>query len=214
MLRPRRWVPALAAAALFAAAAAADAYLTERTGSVLPSRVRKERGALVGNLLGQFRTVAANWLWMKADVYHHEYIEKDPHWTRNLDILPLMRMVTWLDPHFTQAYASAAWMLALYNARPGQARAFLQEGLRYNPQSPDLHQTMAIIAWRCDGNPRAALYHLRKARDFTKDAFERRSLERSIASIEYQLAHGLKNPTLGSLSPERQLRRNRAGQRD
>lgn len=214
MLKLRRWLPALTAAALLAGAAAADAYLTDRTGRVLPSRVRQEKGALVGNLLGQFRAVAANMLWMKADVYHHEFIEHNPHWTKNTDILPLMRMVTWLDPHFTQAYASAAWMLALYNARPGQARAFLQEGLRYNPQSADLHQTMAIIAWRCDGNPRAALYHLRKARDYTKDAFERRSLERSIASIEYQLAHGLKNPTLGSLSPEKQLQQKRSRPRD
>jgi len=194
------WIPL---ALLATGAACADAYLSNRLDSVLPSRARQERGAVYANLLGQFRTVAANLLWMKADTYHHEFVEHNPHWTQNSDMLPLLKMVTVLDPHFTQAYASAGWMLALYQKKPGPGRAFVAEGLKYNPRSPDLHQTMAIISWRCDANPRAALYHLREARDCTQDAFERRSLERSIASIEYQLAHGISNPTLGSKAPDR-----------
>lgn len=146
------------------------------------------RYSVAANLAGQFRTVIANLLWMKADRYHHEYMEHNGQWAKDSDILPLMRLVTLFDPHFTQAYSAGAWMLGLYLGKPGPARSYLAEGIRNNPRSSDLHETMGLLAWRCDGNVEAALEHLRLARDYAERAFDHDRLSRSVRILEARMA--------------------------
>jgi len=161
-----------------------DGILSVRGPSMLPPEARSAQGAVYANIAGQFRTVLANMLWMKADQYHHEFIEHNPHWTQNRDVLPLMKMVTVMDPHFVQAYTNAAWMLGLYQNRPAEARAFLLEGLRWNPSSSEIYETLAILAWRNDHNPRATLRYLERARACARTDFDYRRYSSSIKRLK------------------------------
>ena len=43
----------------------------------------QDQTSAVYKLAGEFRTVFANLLWIKADKYHHEFIQHDPNWCNN-----------------------------------------------------------------------------------------------------------------------------------
>ncbi len=143
--------------------------------------------SVYANLAGQFRSVFANLLWMKADNYHHEFTEHNPHWAQDSDILPLMRMITYLDPHFTQAYASGGWMLGLYQKRPAQAKQFLTEGIRNNPKSSELYETLGFVIWRCDKDARLALANFQEAEKCATTEFDRERLQRSVRILQRKL---------------------------
>lgn len=100
---------------------------------VLPSQF--VAGAVIG-----FREVVAGLLWIRAnDFFHSGNYEA---------IIPLTRMVTWLDPHQIDVYSVGAWHLA-YNMTDSQSRAdrrlllpaikFLEEGIENNPNIFDLY---------------------------------------------------------------------------
>lgn len=139
-------------------------------------------------LAGEFRTVAANLLWIKADRYHHEFITADPDWTKDDDLLGLILLITKLDPRFTEAYASGAVMYAYGFKNPRRAVRFLDEGIRSNPGSSDLHETAAIIYARKLNDPETALDHARSAYTLCKDSFKRRSLRRLVRTLEEMTA--------------------------
>lgn len=63
-------------------------------------------GLVMGAALGGFRGIAADILWMKMDEYWH-----GGFWDR---MVPLLRTVTLLDPHFLTAWDTAGWHF-LYN---------------------------------------------------------------------------------------------------
>ncbi len=198
-MKTKKGCPAWLVMVLFAMVmVTADASLTKNIDQARPRLQGQGTVSIYANLLGQFRTVFANLLWIKADNYHHEFMEHNPHWTKNTDLLPLMRLVTWMDPHFTQAYSSGAWMLGLYQNRMGQARSFLNEGIKFNPNSTELYETMAILEWRVDGNAKAALANLKKARDKAVERVERQRLTRSVSKLEGQLAGEMPILSLGT----------------
>ncbi len=100
---------------------------------VLPSQF--VAGALIG-----FREVVAGLLWVRCNDFFH---------SGNYDaIVPLTRIVTWLDPHQIDVYSVGAWHLA-YNFVDRQSRAdrrllipamkFLEEGIANNPNLWDLY---------------------------------------------------------------------------
>ncbi len=61
-----------------------------------------------------FRQVVAGLLWVRADSFFH---------SGNYDaILPLIRVITRLDPNFLDAYATGAWHLT-YNFTDEQQRS-------------------------------------------------------------------------------------------
>src|SRR5918911_107679 len=60
---------------------------------------------ILGPMLGLQQAVAGV-LWVRADEFFHEG-DYDA-------ILPMVRMVTWLDPHFVDVYITGAWHLS-YN---------------------------------------------------------------------------------------------------
>ena len=89
-------------------------------------------------LLG-FREAAAGLLWVRCDEFFH---------SGDYDaILPLVRMITKLDPHADNVYVTGAWHLA-YNFTDSSERsdrryiapsqALLDEGIRNNPAIPDI----------------------------------------------------------------------------
>jgi len=89
-------------------------------------------------LLG-FREAAAGLLWVRCDEFFH---------SGDYDaILPLVRMITWLDPHADNVYVTGAWHLA-YNFTDssersdwryiGPAQQLLDEGIKNNMDIPDI----------------------------------------------------------------------------
>lgn len=92
-------------------------------------------------ILGGFRGVAADILWLRTDMYFHQ-----GQWYK---VLPLYRTITFLQPHFIQAWSVAGWHLA-YNIyheareedKPKWLEAglnFLKEGIIYNPDQYELY---------------------------------------------------------------------------
>src|SRR5215212_12158054 len=88
--------------------------------------------ALAPALLG-FREVAASLLWVKTDDYFHRG-EYEP-------ILRLVRLITTIDPHQIDVYATGAWHMA-YNFMDKrlipEGINFLAEGTKHNPTVYDL----------------------------------------------------------------------------
>lgn len=104
-----------------------------------------------------FREVAAGLLWVRVnDFFHSGNYEA---------IVPLTRMITWLDPHQTDVYCTGAWHLAYNFVDSGQradwrylvpAMKFLEEGIQNNPGVWDPEFDLGFV-----------LYDL-KAQDFPK----------------------------------------------
>ena len=93
---------------------------------------------LILPLLG-FREAAAGLLWVRCDEFFH---------SGDYDaILPLVRLITWLDPHADNIFITGAWHLA-YNFTDSSERsdrryiapsqALLKEGVAKNPNIPDI----------------------------------------------------------------------------
>ncbi|MCA1947823.1 MAG: tetratricopeptide repeat protein [Armatimonadetes bacterium] len=84
--------------------------------------------------------------------------------------LPLFRLMAWLDPEFTAAWTTGAYVYSLDRTPEAYARAiaFLREGLRANPDSIELHQQMgqALLVWRRE--PEQARRHLERAIELGK----------------------------------------------
>ncbi len=95
-------------------------------------------------MIGEIRTILASYIFIRADMYHHERSEKI-NWKEDAVTLPLHRIVTALDPKFVQAYDFGAYQLAVNLKKPREAIKFLREGLHYNPDSFELHFTMGNI---------------------------------------------------------------------
>lgn len=138
-------------------------------------------------MAGQFRIVFANLLWMKVDRYHHEYIEHHGDWTQDTDLLPLLRMITWLDPHFVQAYQVMGFMLSGRLHRYTHARQILEEGLRNNPYADDLYEEMGMAIIRGTRNYREAYPYLTKALSLAQDEFEQRRLRRFCQTVQRKI---------------------------
>lgn len=186
----KRFLSLLLTLVLFTGAAASDRILTQKMSLQQQTGAMEGPTAVYAAILGQFRTVAANLLWIKADDYHHEFIKANPHWSQNEEILPLMRMITWLDPNFVQAYTAGAWMLGIYMEKPEQGMEFLEEGIRNNPNSSEMYETKALMVWRTQGDIRAALKELKKAEALATNRFDRDRLAESVRTVEAQIASG------------------------
>jgi hypothetical protein len=94
-------------------------------------------GAALGSTgfayLTGLRTFVAAVLWNQTEPEFHQFyngvvIDKQ------LFLLPTLRVVTWLDPQFVQAYYVAQWIVAR-NGKHKEAFALTQEGIRANPHS-------------------------------------------------------------------------------
>ncbi|NLN75169.1 MAG: hypothetical protein GX139_02510 [Armatimonadetes bacterium] len=106
-------------------------------------------GDMMAELPGQFivasftgfKQVVAGALWIRADEFFHR--------GQYHAIVPLVRMVTWLDPHNIDVYTTGAWHLdynfvdvanSLSDKRYIPASiAFMKEGIRNNPNIWDLY---------------------------------------------------------------------------
>jgi hypothetical protein len=135
-------------------------------------------------LAGEFRVVFANLLWIKADKYHHEYIQYDPNWCNNKELLGLFKMITALDPRFVEAYSSGTYILLYgYHDTP-RAVAYLKKGITANPKSMELNELAAVLYARKLNDPQGALPYAQRAVRFATDDFYRGVAKRTLHSVE------------------------------
>jgi hypothetical protein len=83
--------------------------------------------------LSGLRTFVAAVLWNQTEPEFHQYyggviLEKQ------LYLMPTLRVVTWLDPQFVQAYYVAQWIVAR-NGKVADALQLTREGIKANPHS-------------------------------------------------------------------------------
>lgn len=135
---------------------------------------------VAGTVIG-FREVVAGLLWIRAnDFFHSGNYEA---------IVPLTRMITWLDPHQIDVYRTGSWHLAFNFVDSAQradrrylapALKFMEEGIASNPGVSDLEFDLGFV-----------LYSM-KAFDFEKaNYWIRRATqeEDSMLTMQRQLAH-------------------------
>ena len=106
-----------------------------------------------------FREAIAGMLWVRTDEFFHngDYAA----------IMPLIRVITWLDPHQIDVYETGAWHMD-YNFTDSQERsdrryiplslALISEGIANNPDEPDLYSDKAFV------------HDFRKIADYTQSA--------------------------------------------
>ena len=135
-------------------------------------------------LAGEFRSVIANVLWIKVEKYHHEFIRTNADWRVDTEILPLIKVITDLDPHFTDAYICGAWMLCMGLDRTDEGLAYLREAARNNPDSMAVYEITGTIYARRLNQPRRALPYLRRALQLSADDWDRRRMRRLIRTVQ------------------------------
>ena len=124
-----------------------------QAGSNLPATFAL--GAFTG-----FREAIAGMLWVRCDEFFHNG-DYDA-------IMPLIRIITWLDPHQIDVYMTGAWHMD-YNFTDSQERsdrryiplsvALLKEGIDNNEDQPDLYSDMAFV------------HYFRKIQDFPQSRY-------------------------------------------
>jgi hypothetical protein len=137
--------------------------------------------------LGEFRVVAANMLWQKVDHYHDRYIEEGGDWTRNASILPMLRQITILDPHFDKAYELMGGTILPKTGRIAEGRAVLAEGIRNNPDDWELYREMAMLEAVIAKKPAAALPYARIGLRKADDDFDRNIMRLLCKTLEEQV---------------------------
>lgn len=135
-------------------------------------------------LAGEFRCVFANLLWIKAEQYHHEYTARNANWTKDKELLGLIKLITKLDPHFPEAYEVGAYLYADGQKDNKAAMKFLLEGIYNNPKQWDLHHLAAIMYGHRLHNRKLALAHAKLALKYCDDEFYRSSIRRLIVTLQ------------------------------
>lgn len=99
------------------------------------------------DILGELRYTAAAILWLKTDYYQHEYEFQGHDYRTNEPIMPLIRLVTILDPHFVQAYDFGAYHLAVNLKKKEESMKYLQEGITNNPDAFELNWEYGFLLY-------------------------------------------------------------------
>ncbi|HEV2356018.1 MAG TPA: hypothetical protein VGZ23_00125 [bacterium] len=117
---------------------------------------------VVRSFAGQIRGLLADFLWLRVDEYQHRrrIVNGDILRADDEALMPLVRLITWLNPHFIDAYALGGQWLAFHFGRAHEAVAFYEEGIRNNPRDASLLTGVAWVYWRflhdpADGAARA-----------------------------------------------------------
>ncbi|MCD4784504.1 MAG: hypothetical protein K8T10_11840 [Candidatus Eremiobacteraeota bacterium] len=144
---------------LFAIAVPLTNYLTVLRSEKFPVNLDRSVGVQIfTQMIGEVRTIIASYIYIRADMYHHERDDKID-WRKDAVTLPLHRIVTALDPKFEQAYDFGAYQLAVNFKKYPEAIKFLREGLDYNPGSFKLTFTMGDIFYYKKDYETAAKWH-------------------------------------------------------
>ena len=159
-----------------------------------PAQVAEDESSSICMLLGQFRTVFANLLWIKADAYHHEFIEHNRKWSENKELIGLLDMIVALDPHFVEAYGTGAYVYARGYKDDEKAFEYIRRGLVNNPKSGELNRLAALMKAKHLNDPAGAVPYARLAVRYAEDDFSRRVAEKLLHTIEEMAAKQEERP--------------------
>lgn len=123
--------------------------------------------SLLFRFLGESRFTLASMLWLKVEIYHHEFSQVR-YWAANREIMPIIYAVTRLDPHFVQAYDFGGYHLAANLKKVKEGVAFLREGIVNNPENFDLNWELGYVYFIPAKTPEKAIPFLLKARSLTQ----------------------------------------------
>lgn len=98
------------------------------------------------DLLGEGRTMLARLLWFKMDMMHEQLDDDGVAAFAQTQLVPLMRMVTFLDPTIVDAYDTLAFELYHGHHKTDQAIEIVDEGLQFNKQSFELNWRRGLLA--------------------------------------------------------------------
>lgn len=149
--------------------------------------VREGGTVAIMAMMGGFRPLVANLLWLKADEYWHSGASG---WWR---MVPVLQTICEMDPHFIDAWSTFGWHCAwnIYADAPEQDKPrwvetgvkIYKRGIHFNPDRYDLYKD---LAW---------LYH-DKLKDFERaipawqDALKRKDAP---MYVRHMLAHAYEN---------------------
>ncbi|MBV9848519.1 MAG: hypothetical protein JO250_02410 [Armatimonadetes bacterium] len=171
--------PLLLCAALFALAAGLE-IASQPTGEAqgyLVTAARSGNDAALSQAAGEFRIVAANLLWAKVvDHYHHQFMAQGGDWAKNESLLPLLKTITELDPHFTQAYVLMGGEILPGTGRVGEGEAVLARGLQNNPNDWEMYRETAMLYAWTEHRPAQALPYARAGRAQVEDSYAHRQM--------------------------------------
>lgn len=175
--RVRPFRPLVVAALLLACVAGTQALVDVYRPAVNDEAGVPFTGAavIVRGFAGQIRGLLADYLWLRVDEYAHRRRVADGDINRGDDeaLMPLVRLITWLDPHYVNAYALGGQWLAFHFGRARDAVIFYDEGIRNNPQAADLLTDVAFVQWRLLHENKAAAARVEQAANLTDDGLER-----------------------------------------
>jgi len=141
--RLRRWaLPLALVVALLAAGTLTQASLrSSRSGAGEDG----EAGGLARvdflDFLGGVRQFVAYSLWVRGDRIHHGYYGTI---TKEAELIPYYELITLFDPHSVDAYYVAAETIYM-SGQPEEAIRFTLQGIENNPDSGDLHASLADL---------------------------------------------------------------------
>ncbi|MFP4496660.1 MAG: tetratricopeptide repeat protein [Vulcanimicrobiota bacterium] len=147
---------------LFALSVNMSTHLAQAKSEYFSENLDRSIGTqIMGQFLGELRTILAAYLKIRADLYHHER-QKNVYWANDPVTLPLHRLVTSLDPHQVEAYDFGGYHLAINFKKYKEGIEFINEGLKYNPNSFKLNHTLGEIYYVMEDWDKA-LNHYTKA---------------------------------------------------
>ncbi len=124
------------------------------------------------DIFGDVKTVVARYLWFKMDLFHEVLDDQGVVAERQTEVLPLLRMVSLLDPSMTDAFDQIAWDLFWGHKKTEDALRVLEEGIRRNPEDSRLHFRKGVILFKLKEYKEAAEAAAPVAA-LTEDEFER-----------------------------------------
>jgi len=134
-----------------------------------------------------FSQAIAGLLWVRTD----EFFDKGDYDA----IIPMVRIITWLDPHNIDVYETGAWHLD-YNFTDTEQRsdrryipvsiALLEEGIKNNPNVPELYADLAFT------------HYFRKIADFPKAVEWYKKAEQIPGWDVTKVGHGLAHAYLAA----------------
>lgn len=116
---------------------------------------QREAGDVILDVFGEFRTVMARYLWVKMELYFEALEGQGEVKEKQVEIMPLLRMITLLDPTITDAYDMIAYDLSRDHEKVGQALALLDEGIKRNPEGWALWFRQAFLLYEHKRYPEA-----------------------------------------------------------
>jgi len=173
-------------------AAGLASYLGPMHQKLAPQRPQFRIQDLLVELLGEGSTMLARLLWFKMDLMHEQQDDLNVETFKQKEVVPLLRMINYLDPQLTDAYDTLAYELYLGYQQTEKAVELVEEGLLYSPESYELHFRRAFLAERTK-DYLVAFEHAQAAYNFAQEDIQRVAALRTL----YRCAGVLDQPEIG-----------------